>query len=106
MIERVLLTLHPGLSHDSRVPRSARDLRHRSYISLTGQLRPLDRASSRGVGVPAEEIWVWRGRSCLAHRHLMKVRSRKFALDFALEGAGFEPSVPFACIGEFRISVA
>ena len=27
-------------------------------------------------------------------RHLMKVRSRKFALDSALEGDGFEPSVP------------
>jgi len=35
MMERGLLTLHPGLPHDSRVPRSARDLRHRSYISLT-----------------------------------------------------------------------
>jgi hypothetical protein len=67
MIERGLLTLHPGLPHDSRVPRRARDLRHRSYISLTGQLSPLDRARSRGVGVPAEEIRVWRGRSCLAH---------------------------------------
>ena len=67
MIERGLLTLHPGLPHDSRVPRSARDLRHLSYISLTGQLSPLDRARSRGLGVPAEEIRVWRGRSCLAH---------------------------------------
>jgi hypothetical protein len=67
MIERGLLTLHPGLPHDSRVPRSARDLRHLSYISLTGQLSPLDRARSRDLGVPAEEIRVWRGRSCLAH---------------------------------------
>jgi hypothetical protein len=34
-------------------------------------------------------------------RHLTKVRSRKFALDSALEEAGFELPVPLA-IGPFR----
>ena len=34
------------------------------------------------------------------------VAPTRFAQDSLQEGAGFEPSVPFAWIGEFRISVA
>jgi hypothetical protein len=68
MMERGLLTLHPGLPHDSRVSRSARDLRHRSYISLTGQLRPARSGTQqRCWGCRPRKFRVWRGRSCLAH---------------------------------------